>query len=74
MSVAPYTSNIFKSEEIVARLAHLILENLHIDRWVFKIEGTVQGRGLGYLDLNTIKIFKNLKAAIAKEGKNDSDL
>lgn len=39
LPVAPYTCNIFKSEEIVTRLAQLILENVHIDRWVFKING-----------------------------------
>lgn len=62
LPVAPYTCNIQRSEEIVTRLATLIADNPHFDRWVFKIDGETQGRGLAYLDLNTIRQFKALKS------------
>lgn len=66
LPVAPYSCNIFKSEEIVTRLAQLILDNVHIDRWVFKINGESNGRGLAYFDLNSIKAFKKLKERMFK--------
>lgn len=62
LPVAPFFCNIQKSEEIVTRLATLIVENPHFDRWVFKIDGEIQGRGIAYLDLNTIKQFKAIRS------------
>lgn len=70
LPVAPYSCNIHKSEEIVTRLAQLILDNLHIDKWVFKINEETQGRGLAYLDLNTIKAFKSFKAQVFASNKS----
>lgn len=76
LPVAPYICNIQRSEEIVTRLATLIADNPHFDRWVFKIDGETQGRGIAYLDLNTIKQFKYLKSdfgAKNKQAKNALD-
>ena len=53
----------------MTRLAQLILENVHIDRWVFKINGETEGRGLAFIDLNAIKAFKSFKSRMFKAKK-----
>lgn len=42
---------IFKPTDVVPQLTRLILENRHVERWVFKIDGDIGGRGIAYFDL-----------------------
>lgn len=45
-------------EEVVSHLTKLILTNIHIDRWIFKINGYSEGRGLAYFDISSVKKLK----------------
>lgn len=59
--VAPFIANILNEEEVVSHLTKLILTNIHIDRWIFKINGYSEGRGLAYFDLTSVKKLKKYK-------------
>ena len=59
--MAPYSANIYKESEIVPHLSKLILANIHIDRWVFKMEGEGGGRGIAYFDITSIKPLNKIR-------------
>ena len=40
---------------MVPQLARLVVEHAHVDRWVFKVDGEFEGRGVGYFDLGSSK-------------------
>lgn len=42
-------------------LAKLILGNLYVGTWVFKIDDEFNGRGTAYLNLDHIKSLQNLR-------------
>ena len=63
--MAPYSSNIYKEEEIVSHLTKLILSNIHIDRWIFKINGKSEGRGLAYFDIMSVQKLKAIRKKIS---------
>jgi hypothetical protein len=67
LPLAPYAANIVKEEEIVSQLTKLILSNIHIDRWVFKINGEHQGQGIAYFDIHSSKAMKIVRNKIDKE-------
>ena len=62
----PFTNMVFKVSDVVPQLARLIVENSHIDRWVFKIDNEFEGRGIAYFDLGSSKRLYRL----CKELKN----
>lgn len=45
-------------------MTKLILTNIHIDRWIFKINGYYEGRGIAYFDLTSIKKLKRIRRKI----------
>lgn len=64
LPVAPYSSGILQEQEVVPHLAKLIISNIHIDRWVFKMEGEHEGRGLAYFDITSVKSLNRLRKKI----------
>lgn len=48
--VPPYSALIYKESDIVPHLTKLILENSHVERWVFKIDNEFSGRGIAFFD------------------------
>lgn len=58
----PFSSLILKPADVVPQLSRLIAENAHVDRWVFKINGEFEGRGIAYFDVTRkIKSFLGVK-------------
>jgi hypothetical protein len=51
ISTPPHITNIYSQEQLMETLASLIVNNLNIKRWLFKIENCPQGNGIGYCDI-----------------------
>jgi DeoR/GlpR family transcriptional regulator of sugar metabolism len=58
---------IHKEEEIVSQLTKLILNNGHIDKWIFKINGITSGRGIAVFDVHSSKAMKVIRSNFGKE-------
>lgn len=61
LPVAPYSSKIYKRDDVVVHLSKLILEMVHIERWVFKIDNESSGRGNAYFDVSSVQQLKNMR-------------
>lgn len=48
-------------------MTKLILNNIHIDRWIFKINGEHNGNGLAYFDIHSSKALKLIRNKINDE-------
>lgn len=44
-------------------LSILIVNNLSVDTWIFKIDDENLGRGIAYFNVNSIKYLKNIRKA-----------
>jgi len=55
----------------VSQLTKLILTNIHIDRWVLKMNGTREGRGLAYFDVTSVKKLKFIRKKITMENPEE---
>jgi hypothetical protein len=55
--VPPYSSLIYKESDIVPHLTKLILENSHVERWVFKIDNEFAGRGIAFFDASGTQVL-----------------
>lgn len=58
MPLPPCTTLLFNQSETATQLSRLIVENSHVERWVFKIDGDVNSRGIAYFD-----VYANKKLA-----------
>ena len=67
LPLSPYAANIVKEEEIVSQLTKLILKNIHIDRWIFKINGEHDGKGLAFFDIHSSKAMRVIRSKVDKE-------
>jgi hypothetical protein len=65
MPLAPSTAFLYKKEEIVPCLCKLMMENFHIERWIFKIDNEHSGRGIAYYDVNTVPELVELKKEVS---------
>ncbi|XP_014672749.1 PREDICTED: IQ domain-containing protein H-like [Priapulus caudatus] len=50
---APGMCDVYTSEELYDKLAHLIVNNLSVKRWLFKINMEIDGRGTAYCDVTS---------------------
>ena len=64
MPVPPSSLYLYKKEEIIPSLCKLIMENFHIERWVFKIDDEYKGRGIAYFDMSSVKGLVELKKTV----------
>jgi len=53
--------DIYDEQEFVLSLAKLIVANLYVQTWVFKIDDEFNGRGTAYLNLDHIKTLTSLR-------------
>jgi len=53
--------DIYDEQEFILSLAKLIVGNLYVQTWVFKIDDEFNGRGTAYLNLDHIKSLSNLR-------------
>jgi hypothetical protein len=42
-----------------------MMENFHIERWIFKIDNEHSGRGIAYYDVNTVPELVELKKEVS---------
>lgn len=42
-------------------LSILIVNNLNIERWFFKIDDESEGRGIAYFNVDSVKFLKRLR-------------
>ena len=61
MPLAPSIVFIYKKEEIVPNLTKLIIDNMHTERWLFKIDNEHNGRGIAYFDVNSSSALLDIK-------------
>lgn len=47
VEIPPYEADIFSQEQLLQHLASLIVNNLLISRWIFKLPEQVKGQGFG---------------------------
>lgn len=72
LPLAPSSVFLYKKEEIIPNITKLIFNNFHIERWVLKIDNEVNGRGIAFFDLSSVKEI-NMQKKNA-HGSNDDDL
>jgi hypothetical protein len=53
--------DIYDEQEFVLSLAKLIVANIYVQTWVFKIDDEFNGRGTAYLNLDHVKSLANLR-------------
>lgn len=57
----PGAFEIYEEKEFVNTLAILILNNIRIDTWLFKIDDETNSRGIAYLNVDSIAFLKHLR-------------
>ncbi|EGR31111.1 IQ calmodulin-binding motif family protein, putative, partial [Ichthyophthirius multifiliis] len=57
----PGAFEIYEEKEFINTLAILILNNIKIDTWLFKIDDEINSRGIAYLTVDNISFIKNLR-------------
>jgi hypothetical protein len=75
MPLPPATTLLFNHSETATQLSRLIVEYSHVERWVFKIDGDINSRGIAYFDVHSVKrlgaLVKNhANAAVNENGEN----
>ena len=65
MPLAPSIVFIYKKEEVIPSLTKLIIENMHTERWLFKIDNEHNGRGIAYFDVTSCSALVDIKKNIA---------
>ena len=65
MPVSPSSCYIYKKEEIIPSLCKLMIQNLHTERWVFKIDDEHNGRGIAYFDVNSVSELTEQKKNVS---------
>ncbi|KAL4463088.1 hypothetical protein ABPG74_007089 [Tetrahymena malaccensis] len=58
---APGAYEIYEEKEFINTLAILILNNIRVDTWLFKIDDEVGSRGIAYLNVDSIAFLKKLR-------------
>lgn len=53
--------DIYSTTDIFSSLGNLILQYLHINRWILKIDQSNSGDGIAYIDLDKLKILRTLR-------------
>jgi hypothetical protein len=53
--------DIYDEQEFTLSLAKLIVGNLYVQTWVFKIDDEFNGRGSAYLNLDHVKSLASLR-------------
>lgn len=62
---APVSSvDIYDQQEFILSLAKLILANLYVQTWIFKVDDEFGGRGTAYLNLDHVKPLANLRKKV----------
>jgi len=56
--IPPGAFEIYDEKEFINTLAILIVNNLSVENWIFKMDDENLGRGLAYLDVNSIKYLR----------------
>lgn len=56
--------DIYDSQEFHLSLAKLILSNLYVQTWLFKIDDEFNGRGTAYLNLDHVKPLQQLRKKV----------
>ena len=67
----PFTSLVFKPSDVAPQLAKLMLENIHVDRWVFKVDKEFEGRGIAFFDVSSSKKLQKMCKAIKNPNGED---
>lgn len=60
LPLPPSTTLLFKQSEAATQLSRLIVENSHVERWVFKIDGDINSRGIAFFDVYSNKKLASL--------------
>ncbi len=60
MPVAIGISDIYDSNELFDKLAILIVNNVKVNKWIFKIDNEINSNGLAYLKIKKWKEAKDL--------------
>lgn len=58
---APGAYEIYEEKEFVNTLAILILNNIRIDTWLFKIDDESDSRGIAYFEVDSLPFLKGLR-------------
>jgi len=59
--IPPGAFEIYDEKEFINTLAILIVNNLSVENWIFKMDDENLGRGLAYLDVNSIKYLRQIR-------------
>jgi hypothetical protein len=59
--IAPSAYDLYSEKEFEAALAKLIFAQLHVGTWVFKMDDEKRGRGVAWLEVESIKAIKDLR-------------
>jgi len=58
--VAVGASSIFDEKDFFRYFSKLIVGNIDVRRWIFKIDHECGGRGIAYLDLSSIQVYRSI--------------
>ena len=68
---------LFNRSETATQLSRLIVGNSHVERWVFKIDGDINSRGIAYFDVYANKrltsLIKNHADAVSLDPPEKTD-
>jgi hypothetical protein len=57
----PGAFEIYEEKEFINTLAILILNNIKIDTWIFKVDDENNSRGIAYLNVDSVAFIKKLR-------------
>jgi hypothetical protein len=58
------TVDIYDEQEFILSLARLIIQNVYVQTWVFKIDDEFGSRGTAFLNLDHVKPLANLRKKV----------
>lgn len=58
---APGAYEIYEEKEFINTLAILILNNIRVETWLFKIDDEGSSRGIAYFNVDSIAFLKQLR-------------
>lgn len=71
---APAAYEIYEEKEFINTLAILILNNIRIDTWVFKIDDETCSRGIAFFEVDSIPFLKSLRKSTSASFEIDSNM
>lgn len=61
--------DIYNKDQLYEQLAQAIVDNLHVQRWIFKLDDEFNGRGIAYCDIaKNLNCYKSALKDMIKYG------